>query len=174
MGKHYLETVEHNFEGLKSLGEKSIAQVNESQINFAENEDSNSVAIIVKHLHGNMKSRWENFLFVDGESVGRDRDSEFEGLINTKEELLSIWNEGWEFVFSAIRGLNEDDLNKTITIRNQPLSVMQAIQRQLSHYSYHIGQIVYLSKQLSSSWDSLSVPKGKSKEFNKRMMNENT
>ncbi|MFS1512621.1 DUF1572 family protein [Chengkuizengella sp. SCS-71B] len=171
IGNHYLETVVHNFEELKSLGEKSIAQVNESQINFAENEDSNSVAIIVKHLHGNMKSRWENFLLVDGESVARDRDSEFEGIINTKEELLSIWNEGWEFVFKAIRGLNEDDLNKTTTIRNEPLSVLQAIQRQLSHYSYHVGQIVYLSKQLSSSWVSLSVPKGKSKEFNKRMMN---
>jgi len=159
---------------MKSLGEKAISQVEEDKINFAGNENSNSVAVIVKHLNGNMKSRWENFLENDGETVGRDRDSEFEGTINNKEELLSIWTEGWDFVFSAIRNLNEDDLNKTITIRKQPLSVMQAIQRQISHYSYHIGQIVYLSKQLSTSWNSLSIPKGKSKEFNKQMMDRRT
>ncbi|NBI27868.1 DUF1572 domain-containing protein [Chengkuizengella sp. YPA3-1-1] len=174
MGKHYLETVIQNFEGLKSLGERAIIQVDESHINFSENENSNSVSIIVKHLHGNMKSRWEHFLEVDGESSGRNRDSEFEGSIHTKEELFSIWNEGWDFVFNAIHNLEENDLNKIITIRSQPLTVIQAIQRQVSHYSYHVGQIVYLSKLLSSSWDSLSIPKGKSKEFNKRMMNKNT
>ncbi|MDP5274108.1 DUF1572 family protein [Chengkuizengella axinellae] len=173
IGKLYLETVLHNFEGMKLLGEKSITQVKEEQINFSENEDSNSIAIIVKHLNGNMKSRWENFLASDGESTGRDRDQEFEGKIDTKEELLSVWNEGWAFVFDAIRDLNESDLNKTITIRSQSLSVLQAIQRQISHYSYHIGQIVYISKQLSDSWNSLSIPRGQSKEFNKQMMNRN-
>ena len=168
MKSEYLDSVKKQFEYYKMLGEKTFSQVKDDDLFWQYNEDSNSIAIIVKHLWGNMLSRWTDFLTSDGEKESRDRDSEFENDIKTRAELLDKWNEGWTCLFHAINSLTVDDLQKIIYIRNQGHTVMDAINRQLAHYPYHIGQIVFLGKMLAENgWTSLSVPKGKSKEFNK-------
>jgi len=137
------------------------------------NDASNSIAIIVQHLWGNMLSRWTNFLTEDGEKEWRNRDQEFEKVIKTKEEMITKWDEGWDCLFAAINSLTNEDLDRIIYIRKEPLSVVDAVNRQLAHYSYHVGQIVYLGKmQLNDRWISLSIPKGNSKEFNDKMMSE--
>lgn len=135
------------------------------------NEASNSIAVIVQHLWGNMLSRWTNFLTEDGEKDWRDRDTEFETVIKSKDELLAKWNEGWQCLFNALDSLKEEDLSKTIYIRKEPHKVADAINRQLAHYSHHLGQIVYVGKmQLNEKWKSLSIPKGNSTQFNEKMM----
>ena len=168
---NYLESIKKYFHQQKSLGDKTIDQLDEENISWQYNENSNSIAIIVQHLWGNMLSRWTNFLAEDGEKDWRDRDSEFESIIKTKEELKQKWEAGWQCVFSALDSLTEEDLNKTIFIRKEPQTVIDAITRQLAHYSNHVGQIVYLGKMiLNNQWVSLSIPKGNSKDFNKKMM----
>ena len=167
MQTNFLDSVKRQFEYYKSLGEKTIAQVPAEKLSWQYNDDSNSIATIVKHLHGNMMSRWTDFLTTDGEKEWRQRDSEFENDITSKEPVLEIWNEGWACLFKALNDLKEDDLAKTIYIRNQGHSVMEAINRQLAHYPYHVGQIVFLGKMISgSNWVSLSIPKGDSKTYN--------
>ncbi|MFM7233873.1 MAG: DUF1572 family protein, partial [Flavobacteriales bacterium] len=132
------------------------------------NDDSNSIATIVKHLSGNMVSRWTDFLTSDGEKESRNRDAEFENDIRTREELISKWNEGWNCLFNALHALTAEDLDKIIYIRNQGHTVTEAIGRQLAHYPYHIGQIVFLGKMLTENgWTSLSIPKGNSTSYNK-------
>jgi len=168
---NYLDSVKKYFHQQKSLGDKTIEQLDENQICWQYNENSNSIAIIVQHLWGNMLSRWTNFLTEDGEKKWRDRDSEFEPVIKTKEELKQKWEAGWQCVFSALDSLTEKDIDKTIFIRKEPQTVIDAISRQLAHYSNHVGQIVYVGKMiLNEQWDSLSIPKGNSKDFNKKMM----
>jgi len=148
-----------------------MEQLDEENLFWQYNDASNSIAIIVQHLWGNMLSRWTNFLTEDGEKEWRERDAEFEKVINTKEELIIKWDEGWDCLFAALKSLTVDDLNKTIYIRKEPLTVIDAINRQLAHYSYHVGQMVYIGKmQLNDRWISLSIPKGNSKEFNDKMM----
>ena len=154
------------FQYYKDLGERTFAQIPDEKLFWQCTEDSNSISIIVKHLHGNMLSRWTDFLTSDGEKEWRKRDEEFEGDIKTKSELLSKWNEGWECLFNAITPLTEADLQKEIYIRNMGHSVVEAINRQLAHYSYHVGQIVFIGKMASDNWDSLSIAKGASKEYN--------
>jgi Protein of unknown function (DUF1572) len=131
--------------------------------------ESNSIAIIVKHLVGNMRSRWRNFLTTDGEKPDRNRDTEFENPPKTREELMAVWGAGWKYVFDAIESLTDDDLTRTVTIRTEPHSVMQAINRQIAHYAQHIGQIVYVAKHLKvkggSPWTSLSIPRGQSAQY---------
>jgi hypothetical protein len=167
MNPDYLESVKKQLEEYKQLGEKTFNQLNSDQIFWQYNQESNSIAIIVNHLWGNMLSRWTNFLTSDGEKKWRDRDAEFKNNISTREELISKWNEGWECLFKAINSLSADDLNRIIYIRNQKHTVMEAINRQLTHYPYHIGQIVYIGKMLiGDKWGSLSIPRGKSKQFN--------
>lgn len=167
MEANYLDSVIKQFEYYKMLGDKSFDQVDEEKLFYQFNEDSNSMATIVKHLHGNMLSRWTDFLTTDGEKDFRNRDSEFENDINSKSELLSLWNEGWNCLFKAIKALNAEDLSKIIYIRNQGHTVLEAINRQLAHYPYHIGQIVFLAKMMSrEDWVSLSIPKGNSKTYN--------
>ena len=167
MNPDYLESVKKQLEEYKQLGEKTFNQLNSDQIFWQYNQESNSIAIIVNHLWGNMLSRWTNFLTSDGEKKRRDRDAEFKNNISTREELISKWNEGWECLFKAINSLSADDLNRIIYIRNQKHTVMEAINRQLTHYPYHIGQIVYIGKMLiGEKWSSLSIPRGKSKQFN--------
>lgn len=163
---NYLESVTKQFEYYKMLGEKTFAQVTDEQLFWQYNADSNSIANIVKHLWGNMLSRWTDFLNTDGEKEWRNRDAEFESTINTREELLKKWNEGWEIFMNALRSLSDADLSKTIYIRNQGHSVLEAINRQLAHYPYHIGQIVFIGKICANGWQSLSIPKGNSKQFN--------
>ena len=166
----YLESVKKQFSLYRTLGDKTISQLDDEKLFWQYNAESNSIAIIVQHLWGNMLSRWTNFLSEDGEKEWRKRDEEFEAMIKTKEELISKWNEGWHCLFNAINSLNEGDLDKTIYIRKEPLTVIDAINRQLAHYSSHVGQIIFLGKMIQNErWVSLSIPKGNSKQFNKKL-----
>lgn len=167
METNYLESTIKQFEYYKMLGDKTFAQLNEEQLFWQFNEESNSIAMIVKHLCGNMLSRFTDFLTSDGEKEWRNRDAEFENDIINKADLLYKWDEGWQCLFNAINTLTEQDLSKEIYIRNQGHTVTEAINRQLAHYPYHVGQIVFLGKMLcNQNWQSLSIPKGNSKNFN--------
>ena len=163
----YIPSIKKQFEYYKSLGDKTFNQLSEDELFSIQNNDSNSIAIIVKHIVGNMLSRWTNFLLEDGEKSWRNRDEEFINNYKTKENLLSSWEKGWQCLFDAINPLEEKDLEKIIYIRNQGHTVVEAINRQLCHYSYHIGQIVFLAKLIKNSeWKSLSIPKNASKSYN--------
>ena len=163
----YLESVKKQFLYYKTIGEKAIDQLEPEQLFISVNEDTNSTAVIVKHLSGNMVSRWTDFLTTDGEKEWRNRDGEFEETITTKEELLNVWNKGWDCFFNTINALTPDQLSTIIYIRNEGHTVMEAINRQLAHYPYHIGQIVFCAKMLKQTeWDSLSIPKNKSNSYN--------
>ena len=167
MTKDYLSSVKKQFEYYKFLGEKTFAQVDDEKLFWQYNEESNSIGTIVKHLWGNMLSRWSDFLTTDGEKEWRKRDAEFENDIKTREELLNKWNEGWQCLFHALESLTDEDLQKEVFIRNQGHSVTEAINRQLAHYPYHVGQIVFLGKMiLNNKWNSLSIPKNTSNEYN--------
>lgn len=164
----YLSSTKKQFEYYKSLGDKTFSQLSEKEMFEQLNDESNSIAIIVKHIVGNMLSRWTNFLTEDGEKSWRNRDDEFINTYKTKEEILENWEKGWQCLFDAINSLEEKDLENIIYIRNLGHSVTEAINRQLCHYSYHIGQIVFLGKLLlKNNWQNLSMPKGTSKEYNK-------
>ncbi|WP_462248281.1 DUF1572 family protein [Ekhidna sp.] len=153
----------------KSLGEKSFASLEDDELHLVPGDGSNSIPIIVKHLWGNMRSRWTNFLTEDGEKEWRDREGEFETTIKSRDEMLEKWEEGWKVFLDAIKGLKDEDLDKIIYIRNEGHTVVDAIQRQLAHYCYHIGQIVFLAKMIKGNdWVSLSIPKGGSEEYNKQ------
>ncbi|WP_202701335.1 DUF1572 domain-containing protein [Flavobacterium sp. UGB4466] len=163
----YLESVKKQFLYYKMLGEKAIAQLEPDQLFVTLNEDTNSIATIVKHVSGNMLSRWTDFLTSDGEKEWRNRDSEFENDLQSKEEVLLIWNKGWDCLLNALNSLNPEQLSDIIYIRNEGHTVIEAINRQLAHYPYHIGQIVFYAKQLKKGdWDSLSIPKNKSGNYN--------
>jgi hypothetical protein len=166
----FLSSALKRFEDYKSLGEKAIERLTREQLNWQPNETSNSIAIIIKHMHGNMLSRWTNFLSEDGEKEWRKRDEEFEGKDISKEHILEWWNEGWLICRTSLKSLLTEDLIKTITIRNQRLIVVDAINRQLAPYSYHIGQIIYISKWLlHTDWASLSIAKGSSQQYNEQL-----
>lgn len=156
------------FEYYKHLGEKAMEQLSEKQLFISPKMESNSIAIIVKHLWGNMLSRWTNFLHEDGEKSWRQRDEEFElGNLKTKDELLTLWGEGWACLFESLDQLNKDNFDTVIYIRNKGHNVIEAVQRQMMHYAYHVGQIVFLAKILANDqWTSLSIPKNKSQSFN--------
>ncbi|WP_149277230.1 DUF1572 family protein [Pareuzebyella sediminis] len=163
----YLHSIKQQFEYYKSVGEKTFDQLEEADLFFSYNEASNSIAIIVNHLHGNMMSRWTDFLTSDGEKPWRDRDREFESVIQTKEELVTRWNEGWACLFNALDSITEKNVNTDIYIRNQKHTVVEAINRQLAHYAYHIGQIAYIGRMIKGAdWKSLTIPKGQSSAFN--------
>jgi hypothetical protein len=162
IGGEYLITVTQQFRETKISAEKAMGQLTESELFWSPNEESNSVAIIVKHMSGNMVSRWTDFFTTDGEKPFRNRDDEFVGDLQTKEEVMELWELGWETFFTALSNIHEDDLLKTITIRNEPHSVIKAIERQMYHYSYHVGQIVYIAKNLkSSNWNTLTIARKK-------------
>jgi hypothetical protein len=166
----YLASAEKEFEYYKSLGEKTFAQLTDEQLFHQADEESNSVAAIVKHLWGNMLSRWTDFLNSDGEKEWRKRDAEFIHDMTTREELLEKWEAGWSCLFKALHSLTDNDLSKVIYIRNQGHTVLEAINRQLAHYPYHIGQIVFIGKMLTKDkWVSLSIPRGASTDFNREM-----
>ena len=167
MKNDFLESAIKQFEYYKMLGEKTFNQLTDEQLFWQFNDETNSTATIVKHLHGNMMSRWTDFLTTDGEKEWRKRDEEFDNDINSRAQLLLKWNEGWTCLFNAIKPLSENELSTEIYIRNQGHSVVEAINRQLAHYSYHIGQIVFLGKMMcDSNWNSLSIPKGNSANYN--------
>ncbi|MFV5685300.1 DUF1572 family protein [Flavobacterium sp. GB2R13] len=163
----YLESAKKQFLYYKTLGEKAMEQLEPEQLFVAVNEDTNSIATIVKHLSGNMLSRWTNFLTSDGEKEWRNRDEEFENDLESKEAVLNAWNKGWDCLFNALNGLQPEQLSQIIYIRNEGHTVVEAINRQLAHYPYHVGQIVFYAKQLkNSNWESLSIPKNKSNSYN--------
>jgi hypothetical protein len=168
---HYLKDAISQLRKLKELADKAVARVAEKDLFFIPDENSNSIAIIMKHMGGNMRSRWRDFLTSDGEKPDRNRDSEF--LIkksDSKESILQAWERGWQYVFEALGPLEADDLNKTVLIRTEPHTIIEAINRQLTHYAYHVGQIVFLARSLAGSqWQSLSIPREKSDDFNVMM-----
>jgi hypothetical protein len=171
IGKLFLESVLKRFSDYKKLGERTFEQLSNEEMNLQPNNSSNSIAIIIQHLHGNMLSRWTNFLTEDGEKPWRKRDEEFELQPLTKEQLLALWNEGWKALLETISSLTPDDLSKTVTIRSEPLIVIDAINRQVAHYSYHVGQIVFLGKWMKEEqWQTLSIPKKGSAAFNEKMI----
>jgi hypothetical protein len=163
----FLTSTTAQFQYYKLLGEKTFDQLTNEQLHWQYNEESNSIAIIVKHMAGNMLSRWTDLLTTDGEKEWRNRESEFENEIETREVLLDLWNNGWQCLFNALTSITEDDLEKEIFIRNQGHTVVEAINRQLAHYPYHVGQIVFIGKMLcDTNWNSLSIPKGNSQKYN--------
>lgn len=167
----YIEDARAIFRQSKKLADGAIAQVADSDLTRTLDPEMNSIAIVMKHMAGNMLSRWIDFLTTDGEKPARHRDSEFEDPPDTRAELLAMWERGWAALFGALDPLTDADLGRTITIRGEAHSVMQAINRQVAHYSYHVGQIIMLAKHFqSSNWKSLSVPRNKSEEFNRRVL----
>lgn len=167
VNQSYLESVKKQFLYYKTIGEKAMAQLEPEHFLVAANADTNSIAVIIKHLHGNMLSRWTDFLTTDGEKEWRERDAEFENTSETKEEILALWEKGWQCLFDALDSLQPDQLLEIIYIRNEGHKVVDAINRQLAHYPYHIGQIVFYAKQLKNAgWDSLSIPRNASKSYN--------
>src|SRR4051812_43854158 len=166
----YIEDSLSLFRHTKKLAEGAMEQVSDEQLFEALDEEMNSIAIIVKHMAGNMRSRWTDFLTSDGEKPTRDRDREFVDPPQTRESLLRIWNEGWDLVFTSLEPLTDTDLGRTVTIRGEAHSVMQAMNRQLTHYAYHAGQIVLLAKHLNhSGWKALTIPRNRSADFNRRV-----
>ncbi len=167
IGAEFLDTVIRRFRAYKLLGDKTFEQLEEKDFHFRPNEASNSIAVIIQHLSGNMLSRWTNFLTEDGEKEWRQRDKEFEIQQYSKNQLIDYWEKGWACLLDTLRSLTEQDLLKTITIRNEPLTVIDAINRQLAHYPSHVGQIMYIGKLIKNDqWKSLSIEKGKSNEYN--------
>ncbi|WP_299098019.1 DUF1572 family protein [uncultured Winogradskyella sp.] len=166
---NYLASSIKQFEYYKSLGDKTLSQLTFEELKKEFEDDSNSISIIIKHIVGNMLSRWTNFLTEDGEKEWRQRDEEFIDSFHSKEELLNAWDKGWDCLFTAIKPLNDEDLERIIYIRNQGHTVVEAINRQMMHYAYHVGQIVFLGKLVKGkNWQSLSIPKGKSKDYNQK------
>lgn len=167
MTQNYLDSIHKQFSYYKMLGDKTFSQLNEEDLFWQYDPEINSIAIIVKHLWGNMHSRWKDFLSSDGEKEWRHRDAEFEADIKSREELLEKWEAGWDCLFTALESINEENFSTTIYIRNMGHTITEAINRQLAHYAYHIGQIVFIGRMIKGSdWESLSIPKGKSTEYN--------
>jgi uncharacterized protein DUF1572 len=167
IGRAYLEDVILQFRKYKKLADEALAQVTDADLFRSPDPESNSIAVILKHISGNMRSRWTDFLTTDGEKPDRDRDREFEldgGDSNPR--VIERWEEGWKLLFAALAPLSPADLTRTVPIRGEPHTVLQALDRQLTHYAYHVGQIVYVARHYAGSrWNSLSIPKGKSREF---------
>ena len=167
MNSNYLESIIKQFTYYKNLGDKTFAQLSHKELHFKHNEYSNNIAIITKHIVGNMLSRWTNFLTEDGEKEWRHRDSEFEDTYKSKAELIEAWEKAWQCLFDAITPLKAEDLERIIYIRNEGHTVVEAINRQSAHYAYHIGQIVFIGTLIKNNdWKSLSVPKNESANYN--------
>lgn len=167
MESNYLESAKTQFAYYKMIADKTFEQLSDEQLFWQYNGESNSIAMIVKHMHGNMLSRWTDFLNSDGEKAWRNRDAEFENEVQSRQQLLQQWEEGWNCLFEALDALTPEDLTKVVYIRNQGHTALEAINRQLAHYPYHIGQMVFVGKMLKDNvWTSLSIPKGGSEAFN--------
>lgn len=167
LGKEYLQTAIRRLKYYKDLGDKTFEQLNDWDFNYQPNEESNSIAIIIQHLSGNMLSRWTNFLDEDGEKDWRQRDDEFVIHDYNKQQLLEYWEKGWNCFFTTLASLKKKDLKLSILIRKEPLSVIDAINRQLAHYPYHVGQIIHIAKTIKGkNWKNLSIAKGDSHAYN--------
>jgi hypothetical protein len=173
VNQNFLQSIIKLFGYYKSLGDKTFDQLTNEELQWRPNEASNSIALIVHHLSGNMLSRWTDFLTSDGEKPWRDREAEFEMGYNDKQSMVDAWNKGWSCLFATLEGLKEEDLEKIIYIRNEGQTVVEAIHRQLAHYSSHVGQIMFIGKQIKGDdWKSLSISKGGTKEFNADKFNK--
>ncbi len=173
MSSSFLSSAIREFQRYRTLGEKAMEQIPDDKLFWQYNPESNSVAIIVKHLTGNMLSRWTDIFNTDGEKEWRKRDEEFVNDISSRNELLALWNKGWDRVFETLNSLTESDLEKTIYIRGEAHSVIEAIHRQLAHYPSHVGQIIYIGKMINdSNWTSLSIPRNHSDNFNRDMFSK--
>lgn len=162
-----------SFRNYKNLAERAIKQVSDEEFFRSIDAEANSIAVLVKHIAGNLHSRWRDFLITDGEKPDRNRDAEFEMIDDTRESLMEFWEAGWQTSFDNIGPLTEEDFSRTITIRGEPHTVVEAINRQLTHYAYHVGQIVLLAKHFKSTeWKSLSVPRNRSSEFNQYLADQ--
>lgn len=160
-----------SFRNYKQLAERAIEQVTDEEFFAKIDDEANSIAVIVKHIAGNLRSRWSDFLTTDGEKPDRNRDAEFELIDDTRESLMKFWDEGWQVLFDSIEPLTPEDFSRTVTIRGQAHTVVESINRQLTHYAYHIGQIVLLAKHFrSTDWKTLSIPKNRSADFNKFLL----
>ncbi|MEC1178158.1 DUF1572 family protein [Metasolibacillus meyeri] len=172
-GKVYLTVIQERFKGLKDLGDKTIARLSEEELHWTIHESSNSISIIIRHMSGNMISRWTDFLTSDGEKSSRNREEEFMNTMTTKEELLAIWEKGWCTLFQALEKLSAEQLQSTVYIRGEAHMAVEAIERQVAHYAMHVGQILFIGKQIKKDeWESLSIPKGQSNEYNEMMFNK--
>ena len=169
----YLQDSIGLFHYYKKLADRAMAQCPDEALFVSLDAESNSIALIVKHMSGNMRSRWMNFLTTDGEKPDRNRDSEFESPASSRAELMEQWERGWKYLFDALDPLTDADLTRTVTIRTEPHTVMQAINRQVAHYAHHVGQILFVAKHLTftrtGEWESLSVPRGRSAEINAKV-----
>lgn len=175
LAQNYLNSAEFEFRRYKGYGDRTFEQLQEAHFFWTPNEFDNSIAIIIKHLSGNMRSRWINFLSEDGEKPWRNRENEFERPPKSKKALLDLWEGGWSCLFNALDVLQPSNLDKTISIRNQELTLPEAINRQLAHYASHVGQIVYIGKTIKGTeWISPTIPKGGSSEFNETLMGQNS
>jgi hypothetical protein len=173
LSEHYIENALEEFRGMKALADKAIAQVSDEEFFRALDPESNSIAVIMKHLAGNMRSRWTDFLTSDGEKPNRHRDTEFELESEDRRAIEERWEEGWRIVFGAIEPMKTEDLMRKVTIRREPHTIVEAVNRQLTHYGEHVGQIIFLAKHFkSSAWRTLSVPRGMSEALNKKMEEE--
>lgn len=171
---NYLTDAIGSFRNYKKMAERALVQVNDAEFFTQIDSESNSLALLVKHIAGNLHSRWRDFLTSDGEKPDRHRDTEFELMDDTRESLMHFWETGWQTLFDALEPLSEEDLSKIVTIRNEPHTVVEAINRQLTHYTSHIGQIVFLAKHLrQTDWKTLSVPRNSSEQFNQFMLAKN-
>ena len=169
LAEHYLNTVTAIFKKQKLLAERALAQLEPADFHTLIDPEANSIAVIIKHMAGNMRSRWRDFLTSDGEKPDRNRDAEFIDEALSPEAIMQAWDDGWRYVFTTLETLTPADLERTVLIRNQPHSVIEAIERQVDHYAYHTGQIVFLARHLrGSQWQSLSIPKGQSQSFNQQ------
>ena len=170
LAAHFLATSLDRFGGLKSLADNAIGQLDDSQLHAVPFEDGNSIVVLMKHMAGNMQSRWTDFLTSDGEKPDRQRDQEFVDDLESRAQLDAMWSAGWSTLLDAIRGLDAEDVTKTVYIRKEPHSVVEAIQRQIAHYGYHVGQIVQIARTLrGGDWTSLSIPRGGSDAYNEAM-----
>ncbi|MEO0724526.1 MAG: DUF1572 family protein [Bacteroidota bacterium] len=167
MTTNYLESAKKQFHYYKTLGERTMAQLSDADLLWQYNAESNSIAIIVKHLWGNMRSRWTDFLTADGEKQWREREAEFDADLRTRAEIMEKWGAGWSCLFTALDSVNEDNFDTTIYIRNMGHTIPEAINRQMSHYAYHVGQITYIGRMIKGpDWESLSIPRGQSATYN--------
>lgn len=167
IGKEFLQTAIRRLKSYKDLADKTFDQLQEADFHFQPNEESNSIAIIIQHMAGNMISRWTNFLTEDGEKEWRQRDEEFAQLNLSRKQLVELWEKGWSCFLTTLESLQEKDLLKTVYIRKEPLTVIDAINRQMTHYPSHVGQIIYIGRIIKNKeWKSLSIPKGQSQQYN--------
>ncbi|SFT09770.1 Protein of unknown function [Zhouia amylolytica] len=174
MNSNYLESTRKQFRYYKSLADKTFVVLNDDDIHWRNVEAQNNIVTLVKHMAGNMLSRFTNFLSEDGEKDWRNRDDEFEDTLATKDEMITYWDKGWNCLFNSIDNLSPNDLERIIYIRNEGHTVLEALNRQMAHYAYHVGQIVFIGKILKGDqWNSLTIPKGASKDFNKEKFNQN-